>query len=164
MLSPKKIYTSIYLEDNITSHVSTALPCTIRITNQAPQNHEMNLEILGVSLFGLAPHSTLATHIGWVFHRHLDFLIFRWTLILCSPRLVAVYFSISTFLHLDYKSQPTFRFPTHYHTQLLQLLNTVWSQHLNITIGNEWSYLGLVRLIMRFWYELVIHQKDIWRV
>lgn len=123
MLSPKKIYTSIYLEDNVTSHVSTALPCTIRITNQAPQNHEMNLEILGVSLFGLAPHSTLATHIGWEFHRHLDFLIFRWTLILCSPRLVAVYISVSTFLsftlttnhslHLDSQLTTTLSFSSY---------------------------------------------------
>ena len=40
MWSPKQIYTYIYLEDNVTSRVSIALPCAIRITNQAPQNHE----------------------------------------------------------------------------------------------------------------------------
>lgn len=100
MSSPKKIYTCIYLEDNVTSHVSTALPCTARITNQALQNHETNLEIVKVSLLGLAPHSALAIHVGWAFLGHLHSLVFRWTWISCSPGLAAVSVNISTFLSL----------------------------------------------------------------
>lgn len=51
----------------LTGQVSTALPCTIITTNKDPQNHYINLENLGVSLFGLAPHSAIGVRIGWVF-------------------------------------------------------------------------------------------------
>lgn len=72
--------------------------------------------VVGASLWPF-PHSALAIHIAWVSHSCFYFLIFRWTLISCSPALVAVSLKISTFLHLGYKAQATLRFPTH--TQLL---------------------------------------------
>lgn len=58
-------------------------------------------------------------------------------------------------LHLDYKAQATFIFPIH--TQLLQILNMIWLQHLDVTLANNWWYLGFVHLILRF---LAHYQKD----
>lgn len=160
MSSPKKIYTYIYLEDNVTSHVSTALPCTVRITNQALQNHETNLEMVGVSLLGLASFCSCHSR-GWAILRYLHSRVFRWTLSSCSPvRLLCPLTSPS--------SSPSPWLQTTAHTEIPNSPPCSVSpatKYVLITASghdhsNDRSYLGLVHLIIRFWHELVIYQKD----